>query len=332
MSRLSTEKQSSKCTSTSLGVWPSTPWYRIHIDYAGPFQGHMFLVIVDSHSKWPEVVCINSTIFARNGIPVQMVSDNGLQFKSEEFSQFMKHNRILHLTSAPYHPAPNGQAERFVLTFKHALNAMKGESGSVNKKLAKFLLAYRNTPHSVTGQTPANLFMMRTLRSRLDLLKPDVAKRIYNKQLKQHGGRQTKLCELEPSQLVLARNYTSGPKWVQGTVVFRSGHLSYQANVGPHMIWRRHIDQLLATNVTDAKVGTPDQLQPLPLFNHSRNVCISDWKNEVITPVIPTRESASTEIDISPETPQKQAPKKATDQNERGYPVRTRKPPDRLDL
>ena len=99
----------------------------------------------------------------------------------------MWQNGILHLTSAPYHPATNGQAERFVQMFKHALNSMKGESGSVNKKLATFLLAYRNTPHSVTGQTPANVFTMRTLRSRLDLLKPDVAKRIYNKQLKQLG-------------------------------------------------------------------------------------------------------------------------------------------------
>ena len=209
----------------------------------------MFLLIVDSHLKWPEVFCTNSTtsaqtievlrtIFARNGIPVvfkwlvTMVSDNGSQFKSEEFSQFMKQNGILHLTSAPYYPATNGQTKRFVQTVKHALNAMKGESGSVNKKLAKFLLAYRNRPHSGTGQTPANVFMMRTLRSRLDLLKPDVAKRIYNNQLKQLVGRQPKLREFEPGQLVLARNYMSGPKWVQGTVVFRSGHLSYQVKVG----------------------------------------------------------------------------------------------------
>ena len=35
--------------------WPGKPWSRIHIDYAGPFQGRMFLVIVDSHSKWLEV-------------------------------------------------------------------------------------------------------------------------------------------------------------------------------------------------------------------------------------------------------------------------------------
>ncbi|XP_033114862.1 uncharacterized protein K02A2.6-like [Anneissia japonica] len=30
--------------------WPGKPWYRIHIDYAGPFEGKMILVIVDAHS------------------------------------------------------------------------------------------------------------------------------------------------------------------------------------------------------------------------------------------------------------------------------------------
>ena len=41
--------------------WASTPWQRIHIDYAGPFQNSMFLVVVDAHSKWPEVVPVSST-------------------------------------------------------------------------------------------------------------------------------------------------------------------------------------------------------------------------------------------------------------------------------
>ena len=35
--------------------WPSHPWSRVHLDYAGPFLGHMFLVVVDAHSKWLEV-------------------------------------------------------------------------------------------------------------------------------------------------------------------------------------------------------------------------------------------------------------------------------------
>ena len=38
-------------------VWPNAPLRRIHINFAGPFLGKMFLIIVDAHSKWPEVYC-----------------------------------------------------------------------------------------------------------------------------------------------------------------------------------------------------------------------------------------------------------------------------------
>ena len=31
--------------------WPSRPWQRIHVDFAGPFLGTMFLIVVDVHSK-----------------------------------------------------------------------------------------------------------------------------------------------------------------------------------------------------------------------------------------------------------------------------------------
>ena len=41
--------------------WPATPWQRIHVDFAGPFLGRMFLIIVDAHSKWPEVEIMTST-------------------------------------------------------------------------------------------------------------------------------------------------------------------------------------------------------------------------------------------------------------------------------
>lgn len=31
------------------------PFDRIHIDFAGPFLGKMFFIIIDSYSKWPEI-------------------------------------------------------------------------------------------------------------------------------------------------------------------------------------------------------------------------------------------------------------------------------------
>ena len=85
--------------------WPSRPWQRIHVDYAGPFRGRNFLIVVDAHSKWPEVIQINLTtssatihelrrLFATYGLPEQLVSDNGLQFVSDEFKVFLKANHV----------------------------------------------------------------------------------------------------------------------------------------------------------------------------------------------------------------------------------------------
>ena len=44
--------------------WPGQPWSRVHIDYAGPYKGHMYLVVIDAHSKWMEVHIMPSTTSA----------------------------------------------------------------------------------------------------------------------------------------------------------------------------------------------------------------------------------------------------------------------------
>ena len=99
-------------------LWPSTPRERIHVDYAGPVMGKMLLVVVDAHFKWPEICVMSSTtssrtitplrdIFARFGLPKHLVSDNGPQFVSEEFEQFLVANGINYIQSSPYHPSTN---------------------------------------------------------------------------------------------------------------------------------------------------------------------------------------------------------------------------------
>ena len=57
-------------------------------------------------------------IFATHGIPELLVSDNGPAFTSSKFEEFMHLNGIRHTTSARYHPATNGLAERAVQTFQ----------------------------------------------------------------------------------------------------------------------------------------------------------------------------------------------------------------------
>ncbi|XP_039616502.1 uncharacterized protein K02A2.6-like [Polypterus senegalus] len=134
--------------------WPTLPWQRLHIDFAGPFMGTTFLVVVDACSKWPEVFIMSSTttshtievlrnLFARTGVPQQLVSDNGPQFTATDFQIFLHKNGIRHITSAPWHPATNGQAERFVQSLKRALRAMTNEKLTLQQKLANFLFAYR---------------------------------------------------------------------------------------------------------------------------------------------------------------------------------------------
>ena len=41
--------------------WPTRPWARIRVDFAGPLDNRMYLIIVDTHSKWIEAFPMTST-------------------------------------------------------------------------------------------------------------------------------------------------------------------------------------------------------------------------------------------------------------------------------
>ncbi|XP_060091278.1 uncharacterized protein K02A2.6-like [Heteronotia binoei] len=166
--------------------WETTrkPWSRLHIDFAGPFQGQIFLIIVDAYTKWLEVVPVGSTssaaairalrrVLCTHGIPDTIVSDNGAAFTSGDFQAFLQRYLIRHIRSAPFHPATNGQAERMVRTTKEALGRIV--QGDWDHRLAAFLFDNRVIPNPVTGVSPAELLMGRKLTTRLDRLNPDRA-------------------------------------------------------------------------------------------------------------------------------------------------------------
>jgi len=91
-------------------------------------------------------------LFARYGVPAKLVSNNWPDLKSQEFWHFLKRNGIKQITSAHYHPATNGLAERCVESFKNGIKS-ETEVKSLSIKLAKFLPAYGNAPHSTTEES-----------------------------------------------------------------------------------------------------------------------------------------------------------------------------------
>ena len=230
--------------------WPSHLWQRIHLDFAGPFCGKMFFVIVDAHSKWAEVIEKKSTtaaatitelkrLFATYGLPEQVVTDNGPQFSASEFSTFLKSNGVKHIRCVPYHPSSNGAVERFIQTFKKAIRAGGTQGTTFHQRLMSFLLVYRSTPYSTTGVVPCALFLNRDLRTRFHLLKPDVKGRVMSQQAAQKSqhDQHSRARELCVGQRVLIRNYRPGEDWVPGVIVERRGPHSYLVKVANGQVW-----------------------------------------------------------------------------------------------
>jgi transposase InsO family protein len=174
---------------------------------------------MDYYSKYVEISELSSltsgavvtklkSMFARWGVPKNIVTDNGPCFASNEFAQFVKSCEIAHTTTSPHHPQSNGQAESGVKIAKRIV---------CQKDPFLALLSYRATPTQATGLSPAQLIMGRKIVTHLPTLdkslKPewpnyDVVKsnqelykesyaRNYNKQ---HGARS--LPRLEPGDSV----------------------------------------------------------------------------------------------------------------------------------
>nr|XP_034970897.1 uncharacterized protein K02A2.6-like [Zootoca vivipara] len=224
------------------------PWSRLHIDFAGPFQGQTFLIVVDSHSKWLEVIpvtCMTSGVVIRNlralfvthVLPNTLVSDNGAQFTSTEFKDFMDINGIRRVTSAPFHPSTNDQAERMVRTTKDAL--WRIVYGDWHQRLSSFLLSQHVTPHSTTGRSPAELLMRRRLTTRLDRLHPD---RAADKRQSQEATKAPRI--FQQGDPVYTKNYRSGPVWIPVTVSRPTDPVSYEVEIEGAGSLRRHVDQL----------------------------------------------------------------------------------------
>ena len=158
--------------------------------------------------------------------------------------------------------------------------------------------------------TPAELFLNRILRRRLDLLKPNVAVYVSGKQA--HHKSDHDNCRqgsvFKVGQTVMCRNYRPGPSWIHGTIAEKTGPLSYVVKTTEGLLWRRHVDQILLCD----SVGTEEADQA------PSKALVDDDDIHTYGPSSPNEQ-----VDMT-------SSERSLDTSERRYPLRHRRPPDRF--
>ena len=137
------------------------------------------------------------------------------------------------------------------------------------------------------------LFLKRKLRTRLDLLKPDVNKSVSAEQAKQKNNydRRCRSREYFVGQNVQVHNFRAGPRWVAGVIVERLGPLTYLVQVDSGVFWRRHIDHLRSAHDKPVEQSTTNtSLSPeIPSPNQSDFVPIVETEISEPSPVVEQR-------------------------------------------
>ena len=103
------------------------------------------------------------TTFATHGIPHEIVTDNGPQFTSAEFSTYLSNCGIVHRKVTPYWPQANSEVERFNRTVEKSIRAANVEGKNWKEELD----VLRSTPHCTTGKPPAVLLFGRNIRNKI---------------------------------------------------------------------------------------------------------------------------------------------------------------------
>ena len=241
---------------------PEIPWEKVGVDLF-EMDRQTFLIAVDYYSGLFEVQDMTSTVasrvitvlkswFARHGIPITVMSDNGPPFNSESFQEFSDEWDFNHITSSPHHPQSNGKVENAVKTCKSLLK--KARDDKQDPLLS--ILEWRNTPTEGVGASPAQLLYGRHTRTRLPVarkqLKPTliegVTKRMEKSKEKQkrYFDRQSRTLEKLSTGDVIRMRCPGDSKWSLGKVIEVMGFRSYLVEVNGRR-YRRNRKHLRTT-------------------------------------------------------------------------------------
>lgn len=93
-------------------------------------------------------------MFASEGCPSTLVTDNGVQLTSGEMESFLKECNIKHMCTSLYEPHENGQVERFNRDLKTFVTDSLKLGGNWINSLRETLWVYHIKPHSTTQVSP----------------------------------------------------------------------------------------------------------------------------------------------------------------------------------
>lgn len=257
----------------------SRPFQRVHMDFLGPFQNNMYMIILDSFSKWVEVfkmtkITTSKTIeksrecFARFGLPEVIVSDNGTQFTSSEFQFFCKRNGIQHITSAPYKPQSNGAAENAVKTFKNgvkkAINDPANHGESTETLINRHLYYYRSSIHATTNETPFKLLFGREMSTHFEKIRPNLLSTLKEKldsKISMEEDNKKNRGFSEGDKVIIREYIKNGTIWIRASIKKRIGVNMYLCESTDGKIKKRHIDQIKqGTTNTTPIIHTPSHM------------------------------------------------------------------------
>ena len=123
---------------------------------------------------------------------------------------------------------------------------LKKTYGNLEDRLSCFLATYRVTPQSTTGEAPASLIFQTRPRSRLDILRPSLEKKVLQRQeydIQTHD-RHSQSRIFHAGDSVWAVNFQGTPKWMAGVLEGWLGPLTFTVRLPDGRLWRRHQDHL----------------------------------------------------------------------------------------
>ena len=166
----------------------ATPFKRIAMDIVGPLpksrSGKRYILVVcDYATRFPEAIPMRSIdaaqvaeellqLFARVGVPDEILTDQGSNFTSHLLTEIYKMLHVHPIRTTPYHPQTDGLVERFNKTLKSMLRKAVTKEGKDWDKLIPYLLfAYREVPQASTGFSPFELLYGRAVKGTLDIIR-----------------------------------------------------------------------------------------------------------------------------------------------------------------